>query len=120
MKTSTVLGFLGAGVALMLLTKKTEAAAVVPTPKVEPKTTPKATTPKTNPKATTPKTTTPKDPALSTYEQFQLDTWTDAELFEDAMTSTSKQYVKTVANRLAEHGDTNAAELTQRLANWSA
>jgi hypothetical protein len=107
MKPVLLLSIISAGIGFMLLTRKNEASTpIVPTPKTP-------TTPRT---PSTPAVVTPK---LSAYEQFQLENWDLGELYTEAMKSTSKVFVAAVANKLAEAGNTNAGDLTLRLANWS-
>jgi hypothetical protein len=58
------------------------------------------------------------DPMLSQSEQFELANYGNDKLYEDAMLSDHLAFVAAAATKLASSGDTRAADLTLRVANW--
>lgn len=58
------------------------------------------------------------DPMLSQSEQYELANYGNDKLYEDAMVSGHLAFVAAAATKLASSGDTRAADLTLRVANW--
>lgn len=57
-------------------------------------------------------------PMLTQSEQYALGSYSNDQLYNEAMSSGHLAYVAAVAEKLAESGDTRAADLTLRVANW--
>ena len=58
--------------------------------------------------------------ALTSAEQLELQEDTANQLYASAMISPHKVFVVAAASKLATAGDTRAADLTERVANWSS
>jgi hypothetical protein len=58
------------------------------------------------------------DPMLDQAEQYALANYSNDQLYNEGMTSGHLAYVAAAATKLAASGDTRAADLTLRVANW--
>lgn len=58
------------------------------------------------------------DPMLSQAEQYALATYSDDQLYNDGMSDGHLAYVTAIGMKLAADGDTRAADITLRIANW--
>jgi hypothetical protein len=60
------------------------------------------------------------DPMLDQSEQYALANYSNDQLYNEGMASGHLAYVAAIGTKLAASGDTRAADLTLRVANWGA
>ena len=138
---------IGAGAAVFVNKKTTTPAkapatvAKIPTPagtitvQTPPPSVPQSTSPGTNPvtippvKVTLPTLPTAEDyptppasgdvsPMLTQSEVYALANYSNDQLYNDGMSSGHLAYVAAIGTKLAVDGDTRAADMTLRVANW--